>query len=973
MTVSIDSYKKIRIFVASPADVAVERQKLHSLVLDLNQTGSIVDQLGFVLEVLDWSTHVAPAMGRPEGIILEQLPVKEWDLFIGILWMRFGSPTGGIDPDSGEKFTSGTQEEFELAYKSLQKNNRPHIHFYRCNKAFIPSKVDWEQSGNVDSFFKKFEHDGERPGLYELYKNESEFEKKVQKNIVKYLEVVSNEMTRPIPVHVVREKTYTRVDDFFPEKRIKEELKEGDIYQMAFLSIDVCNSGKLIRKYSEKKIKLILNNYYTFVIEAIKGFKSDIFSWTGDGGILAFWGDDACNNAVFAGIKIMKELALFNLKRKMNPIKEEIKLRLAIHYGTIEFQLPMNNIVSDCISHVSHLEKYHTNPGTLAITDILYNNLDERLKDVFVYDKKYLNTSIFTYTEGNRTSLSKVKMREAEIKKVIDRINEQSDRLLNDFKKTDISKFSDSNSDLIRENIELLYNDFEYFYQSFAQYDTNWSKSYFRKLIKHIHLILDTDERIYQGVEDLSIELKLHNPEDSNFSSILKFVGLLRLNPVPNLKYLLSQFKKQLSDVVEIGYISKKSLKNRINKLIEADDFTEEVAFIDLFLNERENLVDYLSNNEHGLEYRKLISRLWALADFVLIDDLAILKSRQKSQPTAIFQVLASVAGMTKYFNVALELLIDKNLKPNMQSIRSCFEKYEINPSDTDLLISSKCLLIHHSDRKFRRYLLQNIGIDKCWEIISYSKTPLRVVQDVCEYLNLQKMNNKKNEYDSTDLDDSMKIFFDLIQKRLINDINEAESETPLFQIRLMIVIFYKFDFFVEGGYFDRLERLHLCFNSKGKEYPGIKIEDLEKDMDELKQERKVKGNPLTTIPKGLNKLPLPIQRRLAKEGRYVKFFISSNHHLIAKETYRYINLNNIEQVLAARNINRVLLSLLFSNPDLFRKNSTIYRAINHPGCNLNFATKYARKLSKAELKRVSNNPNANTEVRNYIKTILQD
>ena len=100
---------KLRAFVASPGDVLDERERLKLVVDELDRT--LADSLGHSLELLDWR-DVVPSMGRPEQVILDQLKLDAWDIFVGILWTRFGTPSGAIRPDTGEPFLSGTEEEF---------------------------------------------------------------------------------------------------------------------------------------------------------------------------------------------------------------------------------------------------------------------------------------------------------------------------------------------------------------------------------------------------------------------------------------------------------------------------------------------------------------------------------------------------------------------------------------------------------------------------------------------------------------------------------------------------------------------------------------------------------------------------------------------------------------------------------------------------------------------------------------------
>src|SRR3990170_335813 len=108
-----DSLKKLRIFAASPSDVTNERAKLETVVDSLKPTA---DYLGLTLEVIDWRA-VVPDAGRPQQIIFDQLKPTSWDIFVGILWHRFGTPSGAKDPQTQKEYLSGTEEEFRTAYR----------------------------------------------------------------------------------------------------------------------------------------------------------------------------------------------------------------------------------------------------------------------------------------------------------------------------------------------------------------------------------------------------------------------------------------------------------------------------------------------------------------------------------------------------------------------------------------------------------------------------------------------------------------------------------------------------------------------------------------------------------------------------------------------------------------------------------------------------------------------------------------
>src|SRR4051794_36232850 len=158
-----ETLRLVRVFVASPSDVADERDAVQRVVDELNAPDGFAEQQGCVLKVLDWR-HVTSGMGRPEDVILDALQVGTWDIFVGILWARFGSPPHGRDSVTDRPYDSGSEEEFWLAYRSWQEQDRPDLWFFR-KTAPVPPNLDPNQSAKVQQFFKGFEAIGAHPGI----------------------------------------------------------------------------------------------------------------------------------------------------------------------------------------------------------------------------------------------------------------------------------------------------------------------------------------------------------------------------------------------------------------------------------------------------------------------------------------------------------------------------------------------------------------------------------------------------------------------------------------------------------------------------------------------------------------------------------------------------------------------------------------------------------------------------------------
>jgi hypothetical protein len=99
-----------RVFLASPGDVKAKRGMLGRVVNEVNET--VADVLDCRLEALCWETHALPGAGAPQQVINDH--VGEYEIFVGVTWRRFGTPTGTAG--------SGTEEQFRIAYDRWEKN-----------------------------------------------------------------------------------------------------------------------------------------------------------------------------------------------------------------------------------------------------------------------------------------------------------------------------------------------------------------------------------------------------------------------------------------------------------------------------------------------------------------------------------------------------------------------------------------------------------------------------------------------------------------------------------------------------------------------------------------------------------------------------------------------------------------------------------------------------------------------------------
>ena len=132
--------------ISSPGDLEAQRiiakQAIETLSLTYERRGiKIVPWL--------WEDQVSSEIGQPaQAIITTQL--GEYDIYLGIMGARFGTPTA--------RFGSGTEEEFNDALTLFKANGRPRLGFLFFEATLVTTGLsagDIDQLGRVNNFQKE--------------------------------------------------------------------------------------------------------------------------------------------------------------------------------------------------------------------------------------------------------------------------------------------------------------------------------------------------------------------------------------------------------------------------------------------------------------------------------------------------------------------------------------------------------------------------------------------------------------------------------------------------------------------------------------------------------------------------------------------------------------------------------------------------------------------------------------------------
>jgi formylglycine-generating enzyme required for sulfatase activity len=176
--------QEVRVFLSSPGDVEEEQKKAASVVAQINRM--FKESLNLHVELVNWKTHVVGDMGRPQKVINDQ--IGDYDIFVGIMWKRFGSHTGVAE--------SGTKEEFNIAYTNWEKFKRPRILFYFSQVPHAPKLDEIEQWKKV----LEFKENLLKKGLIKEYNSTDEFADLLRENLAKILQKWFSSDDKQVPV-----------------------------------------------------------------------------------------------------------------------------------------------------------------------------------------------------------------------------------------------------------------------------------------------------------------------------------------------------------------------------------------------------------------------------------------------------------------------------------------------------------------------------------------------------------------------------------------------------------------------------------------------------------------------------------------------------------------------------------------------------------------------------------------------------
>lgn len=149
---------------------------LRSVIDEVNCVVAADSGLYLVLSRWETDTHPGFHSEGPQGLIDSILKVTDCDLFLGIFWKRFGTPTA-----DGK---SGTETRIQSRLWGVaRKRQSANLVYFNLKPTRRTQRPEAEQWGQVIDFRARFP----KEGLWRPYKGKAHFEKLVRDHLTSYI------------------------------------------------------------------------------------------------------------------------------------------------------------------------------------------------------------------------------------------------------------------------------------------------------------------------------------------------------------------------------------------------------------------------------------------------------------------------------------------------------------------------------------------------------------------------------------------------------------------------------------------------------------------------------------------------------------------------------------------------------------------------------------------------------------------
>jgi hypothetical protein len=265
---------------------------------------------------------------------------------------------------------------------------------------------------------------------------------------------------------------------------------------------------------------------------------------------------------------------------------------------------------------------------------------------------------------------------------------------------------------------------------------------------------------------------------------------------------------------------------------------------------------------------------------------------------------------------------------------------------DAPARVLRRCLLFHPA-QPLREAAAAALAVSDFWNVAVYPRTPLGVLHLI--FARVSRV--APAEY--------LKVFF-LCVRDTVRAANTHEDLSLGFQL---LRLFFSVPSYHEDIIFEPLLELDATLRARAGDQ-GFQPTDSNLYSDAL-AEFQAGGVVETQPPASLSHIPLPIQRRLAREGHFLAFFVSHTNERVARETLPHLmRQEDVTRFLRIPTIHRAVLVELAKVKRFFRQEGARNALLTNPRTPAHVARVFLPFIPQEQLKMLAQNRHISQEVR---------
>jgi serine/threonine protein kinase len=338
-----------------------------------------------------------------------------------------------------------------------------------------------------------------------------------------------------------------------------------------------------------------------------------------------------------------------------------------------------------------------------------------------------------------------------------------------------------------------------------------------------------------------------------------------------------------------------------------------------------------------GAERDAILTALWPRAD------LLILEGKERSRPV---------------FDAAVELALHPEPSERWRSLYRFFRAGTADPaaeatallgglSTEDGRVFLRAFLLH-PDEVLRRLALERLDPSDLWEIVTHPGTPAQWLVEIWRCVRRRGV-----------APGFLKVFFVCVRDQIAS----PGSPERVVAVIEMLKEFYLVDAFHEDTFFKMLLQLDERVRMEGRRH-GLLVDF---DADYVARVRRfLDEGPTRDQPiESWAAVPLPIQRRVARLGYFMKYFVCHPIDPIALECLAHlVVLQNVTDYVCVASINARLLAQLAKEKQLFLREDARYALAANPKTPAAIVHHYVRLLTRNSLRKLAETRQGNSLAR---------